>query len=519
METRILYPDSKFFCSFRAHFSAGLRAGSLWLVLMMASAAAAQDSLVFDFVVFDAFGLDLPTPPLGNTYHISLADLDLDGDLDVVLTERQFTSLPSVEPVAVTYYRNDSEDPCEPQYVLVFGNPYNFDQNSIVQPVFVDIDADGDLDFFSGRWVPSPFDQLNFYENSDGIFSGEVDQIDPFNIDVSSMTGPTPEFCDIDADGDLDIFMGGEIMGSPHQFWFYENVGDPQSPDYGERQENPFNLTPQIGSNSFIIHQCADMDCDGDYDLLVKEYLTTNGPIVFYYYFQNVGTPMEPDFADPVTINLLVYDEVADLDGDGRQDILAANTSNVALFHKNITESPLCEMANVPVAGFSYEPTTGLQVAFTDQSEPQRLCETAWYWDFGDGSSWEEQGAIHNFAAEGTYTVCLTVTNPFGSDMICQDVKVIMSGSSDRQLQASATLTPNPVTDQLLVEFRSMEPVDELQLLVYDCLGKEIERRAVQAQGDAFAESVSTAALPAGVYTLVVRSKRRVLSRRFVKAE
>ena len=489
------------------------------LLLALTSMVTAQDTLYFDNVVFDAFGIDLPAASAGHFYHVAPVDLDLDGDLDAVVSERMATSLPSFEPVAVTYYQNNSLDPCEPQYDLVFGNPYNFDQNSIRYPVFADIDGDGDQDLFSSRFGPLAFEELYFYENSDGFFSGEVDQTDPFNFDNGDVLGLLPEFCDIDNDGDLDMFLGGSRSSAPHHFWFYRNEGTAQAPFFSERITDPFNLAPAMNSNSFIIHQCADMDCDGDYDLLTQEWETGSGPFIVSYY-QNIGTPEEPDFDAPVEIDLLVFGELADLDGDGRQDMLGVlNSGPSALFHKNITESPLCEMANVPVAGFSYEPTTGLQVAFTDQSEPQRLCETAWYWDFGDGSSWEEQGAIHNFAAEGTYTVCLTVTNPFGSDMICQDVKVIMSGSSDRQLQASATLTPNPVTDQLLVEFRSAEPVGDLQLLVYDCLGQEIERRAVQAQGDAFAESVSTAALPAGVYTLVVRSKRRVLSRRFVKAE
>ena len=127
--------------------------GSLCLLLALTSMVTAQDTLYFDNVVFDAFGIDLPAASAGHFYHVAPVDLDLDGDLDAVVSERMATSLPSFEPVAVTYYQNNSLDPCEPQYDLVFGNPYNFDQNSIVQPVFVDIDADGDLDIFSANYI------------------------------------------------------------------------------------------------------------------------------------------------------------------------------------------------------------------------------------------------------------------------------------------------------------------------------------------------------------------------------
>jgi PKD repeat protein len=73
------------------------------------------------------------------------------------------------------------------------------------------------------------------------------------------------------------------------------------------------------------------------------------------------------------------------------------------------------EVFTPPTAGFSASAEsscTGL-VQFFDASEdvPQ-----AWFWDFGDGNTSEEQNPVHQYQEEGLYTVSLTVTNTLGED-------------------------------------------------------------------------------------------------------
>lgn len=74
-----------------------------------------------------------------------------------------------------------------------------------------------------------------------------------------------------------------------------------------------------------------------------------------------------------------------------------------------------------PVADFSFvNPSAGV-VNFTDLSDNY---PTTWDWDFGDGATSNLQNPTHNFAANGTYDVCLTVTNAGGSDNICKQVNI-----------------------------------------------------------------------------------------------
>jgi PKD repeat protein len=75
--------------------------------------------------------------------------------------------------------------------------------------------------------------------------------------------------------------------------------------------------------------------------------------------------------------------------------------------------SPLSE----PFAEFSASLTTGdapLTVAFTDLSLGGI---STWSWDFGDGGTSTEQNPSHDYVTAGTYTVSLTVTGTFGSDI------------------------------------------------------------------------------------------------------
>ncbi|MEL7064387.1 MAG: PKD domain-containing protein, partial [Bacteroidota bacterium] len=62
--------------------------------------------------------------------------------------------------------------------------------------------------------------------------------------------------------------------------------------------------------------------------------------------------------------------------------------------------------SNDPVAGFTFLANL-LEVTFTDQS----INATTYSWDFGDGNSSTMASPVHTYAAAGTYTVVLTITN------------------------------------------------------------------------------------------------------------
>ena len=77
----------------------------------------------------------------------------------------------------------------------------------------------------------------------------------------------------------------------------------------------------------------------------------------------------------------------------------------------------------IPVADFTYSDNGTGGFSYSDQSINT---PTTWSWDFGDGNNSTGQNPSNQYAANGTYNVCVTVTNASGSDTFCDSV--IVSG-------------------------------------------------------------------------------------------
>lgn len=78
-----------------------------------------------------------------------------------------------------------------------------------------------------------------------------------------------------------------------------------------------------------------------------------------------------------------------------------------------------------PVASFTVS-STGLTCDFTDTSTDSEGQIVAWSWSFGGGATSGIQHPTHTYAAAGTYTVTLTVTDDDGATgTVSQDVTVI----------------------------------------------------------------------------------------------
>jgi serine protease len=105
------------------------------------------------------------------------------------------------------------------------------------------------------------------------------------------------------------------------------------------------------------------------------------------------------------TVTLTVTDNEGATDDSS--DTVVINENNVA-----------------PSSSFTFT-TSDLEATFTDSSSDSDGSVTEWSWDFGDGNSSTSQNPVHTYAAEGTYTVALTVTDDLGStDVSSQSVSV-----------------------------------------------------------------------------------------------
>ncbi|MCX6290831.1 MAG: M4 family metallopeptidase [Bacteroidetes bacterium] len=100
--------------------------------------------------------------------------------------------------------------------------------------------------------------------------------------------------------------------------------------------------------------------------------------------------------------------------------ITIRQTSDQALNFSGFALTWQCSIANTsPHAVFTADATTSCAgfIHFMDQSTNG---PTSWHWDFGDGDTSNIQNPSHAYAANGTYTVVLTVSNVHGTDVSTQ---------------------------------------------------------------------------------------------------
>ena len=162
---------------------------------------------------------------------------------------------------------------------------------------------------------------------------------------------------------------------------------------------------------------------------------------------------------------------------------------------------------NHPLAGFRHEVDTivPLMVQFIDNSyyEP-----TDWSWDFGDGGTGTEVNPSHTFPAPGTYTVCLTVGNQYGSDTVCREMTVGTVGTEEAHHERKVALFPNPAND--LVTVRMDWALENDAVLSVFSLYGQLAGRHYLSEGDN-SLSFTTGTLPPGIYLVRIQEDNRVV--------
>lgn len=119
-----------------------------------------------------------------------------------------------------------------------------------------------------------------------------------------------------------------------------------------------------------------------------------------------------------------------DFDGNPRfqDDLLSAGNASDMGAYEFIPGSGTGGSNNFPAASFTHSIGATNEVTFTDTSTDNDGTIVQWIWNFGDGTSSATNSPVHTYAANGTYTVTLTVRDDQNGTDVSDSVVITVSG-------------------------------------------------------------------------------------------
>ncbi len=223
--------------------------------------------------------------------------------------------------------------------------------------------------------------------------------------------------------------------------------------------------------------------------------LSTNDATTWLWTFPG-GNPATSTLANPEVI----YEEAGAFD----VRLLVSNTAGM----DEIEQEEVVIVSKTPLASFTYV-QDGYTFEFTNTSQDAEKIA----WDFGDGSPIVfEENPVHTYAAEGTYQVILTATNPFCSAIRATPVGIYLSAIANPLEQASHWhIWPNPSDGNMALEMEAGHLPADLNIL--DCSGRLLQQLRLDATD---IQVLDLSHLPAGLYYFQLRESDRVSGKKVV---
>ena len=359
---------------------------------------------------------------------IAFADVDGDGDQDVLITGNNNTS----QKIA-KLYTNDGSG----VFTLVAGTP--FEGVWLGSLVFGDLDGDNDQDvIITGLNGASLASSKLYLNDGSGVFaltSSTFMSVQRGFVAVS----------DIDGDNDLDVVMSGYTNGSQRTITMYTNDGSAAF----TVAASPF-IGNQNGSIAF-----SDVDLDGDNDVLITGFDAGANRLAKLYENDATGIFTEV-MGMPFDGVISSYVAFADVNGDGKDDLITTGQAVAATVTKLYLNTTCMLDLNTTLSGLTItSDATGATYKWLD-------C------DNNNAMIVGETGQSYTATVNGNYSVEVT-------EGVCVDTSLCVSIATVSIIEnvggSSVNVFPNPSSGKFTI---SSEVMNNSTISVYNAEGKVV---------------------------------------------
>ena len=439
----------------------------------------------------------------GDAKQILAADIDNDGDLDVLGCDNQNGHI-------ISSWEN------------MDGIGHQWEEHLIldslnVWPGFLeiaDIDSDGDLDFFCG--MKSSIGYVAWFENL-GLWGWQQHVIDSSWYDITSIAT-----ADFNGDGDMDL-----AIIRYDTFRIYENL-DGLGGSW-EWVALPLPLLPDYGTGYLIP---KDVDNDGDMDIVAsasEPNTTSEDFLLIYENLDGFGCDWGVHTIK-TEFNTARFRALADINDDGYIDFLLAEPSSPSISWFDVVgpaESGWAQSSILDVVGYpqwdtiswlSTEPT-GTDVSLllrssNDSDDMGEWCDTIL--DSGNLAGYID--STHRYIQ---YRVCMTTEDGDWSPIL-EEISLVWSSmgieGAGNTLALSISASPNPSLNGVSITVPAWTN-GNTEITVYDIAGKLV-RIVTDRSGENFlwdCRDSSGHEIPSGTYIIRCASGEISASTKLVK--
>lgn len=434
-----------------------------------------------------------------SVYNMTDGDADLSGAAGVSTLDGcviEFNMTVAADTLKLKYVFGSEE---YPEFVGSFNDIFAFwvSGPGIPDPV--------NIALVPGTTLPVAINNVNSMTNSDYYIANGTGWEAPYNTD--------PMY--IQYDGFTTVLTASTPVTAGETYHMKIAIADALDGIY---DSGVFLETGSLGSLRLNHNAYADNDLDKAVEKCSNGYLkftnqvVSDQPLVIDYHIGGTASNGVDYTEIPEQLTIPAGDSIGIIEIVPLHDAIPEGLESVELFLYNPQSGFVYDTVSILIddeldaANFVAAPS-GTTVSFTDISG----VAVGWDWDFDDGATSAEAAPTHEYAAAGTYHVCLTITDALGcTDETCQDITVGTLGVEDAY--ASFTIKPNPVEGNFNIQLPESFSGNTI-ITVKNNLGQTIQTLTT-TNGQA-AMDISEA--PAGIYFIEVKNNSTTLVKQIQK--